>query len=285
MTKVIAEIGVNHNGIVDIAKQLIVAAKGADAWAVKFQKRDVDLCYADEELKRPCGSPWGTTVEDKVRGRELSWNEMDEIVDYCEKIDIAFACSCFDLRSLAELNSRYGPRIAFNKIPSAMAMHDEFVRAVAGYRRLTFISTGLLNSFEQIRSQCTILEKEKCPYIINHCVALYPTPLDRLDLNIIKRLSGMFPPPSFCEGIGYSGHEVGVLPSVIAALLGAQYVERHVTINRTMYGADHAASLEPQGLWRLVRDIGTLDLIGGSFEKRLRGDEKNPVKRFDVKAQ
>ncbi|UCG53534.1 MAG: N-acetylneuraminate synthase family protein [Candidatus Latescibacterota bacterium] len=273
--KIIAEIGINHNGSIESAKTMALIAKEAGADFVKLQKRDISSCYSIEELREPCKSPWGSTVEAKVRGRELSWDEVSDFARFCEKNEIGWSASCFDAKSFKELQS-YEP--AFNKVPSGLAIHRDYLQMVAKAKRLTLISTGLLGSMDEIISAAEIFEDAGCEYVINHCVALYPCPEERLNLRVIPRLidTFLYGDMAHCSAIGYSGHEVGILPTVIAAQFGAIWIERHFTLDRAWYGADQSASLEPQGLHRLVRDIRSLSLLQGDSLK-LKGDEKIPV--------
>ena len=280
--KIIGEIGINHNGDMEIAKLLIKAAYDAGCDWVKFQKREPDFCYSPEELQKPCDSPWGITIEDKVRGRELDWNDFLEIDNFCKELGIGWSASCFDLASARRLHTMF-PRRPFNKVASAMALRETFVGAVAEQGLFTFLSTGLFESLEDIFECTSIFEKHECPYVVMHCVPNYPAPIERLNLNFITALKeeyaegGVF---KWCKGIGYSGHEISLMPSVVAAALGADYIERHITLDRALYGADQAASVEPQGLARLVRDVKQTDLILGEHDKILYGDEKNPVPYF-----
>ena len=278
MTKIIAELGINHLGDIEIAKRMICSAKDAGADYVKFQKRDVDWCYTSEELKNSCESPWGTTVEDKVRGRELNWDQFKEIDRFCRNLCIDWSASCFDLKSLNDLESLF-PYRPWNKVPSAMAVHQEFIESVARYKRLALVSIGLCTD-KQVESISDTFERHGCDYVFLHTTALYPCPLDRLNLSVIPVLVEAFHEKKHCVGVGYSGHEVGVMPSVMACGMGAMWIERHFTLDRSMYGADQAASLEPEGLKRLVRDIRSLSSIRGDGVRRLLGDEKNPVRYF-----
>jgi N-acetylneuraminate synthase len=276
--KVVAELGINSNGCLKTLKSMALEAKASGADFLKLQKRDIDLCYTPEELMAPCDSPWGTTVECKVRGREHSWEELESFDKYTKLLEIGWSASCFDLRSLRWLEEKFPDR-PFNKVASAMALHPEFLKAVASYQRLTLLSTGLLAD-HGIVNAADVFEDAQCPYVIMHTVALYPCPLERLNLQVISVLQELFHKKQFCMGIGYSGHETGVLPSTIAAGLGATWIERHFTLDRAMYGGDQAASLEPKGLANLVRDIRSLPLIKGTGVRKFHGDEKNPVKHF-----
>lgn len=281
--KIIAELGINHNGDVSVLEEMILSAKACDVDYVKIQKRDVERCYTSEQLEAKCESPWGNTVRNKVAGRELDWDDIHHIDIFCRDNDVPWFASCWDLQSLADMKY-YFPDMPLNKIPSAMVKFPKFVSAVAKQQKLTLISTALCESYDEIRVICQVFENVHCPYVVNHCVALYPCPVGRVNVNNVEQLCGFFESPcvwDYCKGVGYSGHEVGLLPTVIAVQLGATWVERHFTLDRSMYGADQAASLEPQGLARLVRDIRSLDVIGGSRLKVLSGDEKISVTWFD----
>ena len=279
---VIAEIGINHNGDLDKAKMLIKAAYDAGCDWVKFQKREIEYCYTEEELKNPCDSPWGNTIEDKVRGRELSWNDFLDLDKFCRNLGIGWSASCFDLVSLRRLDSMFTQR-PFNKVASAMALRKKFVEETAEQGIFTFLSTGLFETLEDIFECTKIFEEAKCPYVVMHCVPNYPAPIERLNLKFIHLLKVEYLDGNVfthCKGIGYSGHEISLMPSVVAAALGADYIERHITLDRALYGADQAASVEPQGLKRLVRDVKQTEEILGEYDKVLYGDEKNPVPYF-----
>lgn len=278
--QIIAEIGINHNGSIDLARHLADMAKECGCDFVKLQKREIDWCYSDEQLRAHCESQWGTTVEDKVRGRELSWDEIEEFDQHCKSIDMQWICSCFDLKSLRYLAANF-PHLPLMKVPSALAMRTQYLVEVAEYKKRTLISAGLLTN-EQLQGAADLFDARECEYILNHCQALYPCPQERINMAVLPIMRHFYHERPFCMGIGYSGHETGVLPSVVAALLGALYVERHITLDRALQGSDHAASLEKQGLARLVRDIRDLDVIMGSATRELHGDEKNPVTYWRV---
>ncbi len=281
---IIAELGINHNGDLELAKKMALAAKAAGCDMVKIQKRSIEHCYTPQELVFPCESPWGATVRAKVEGRELDWDQVRVFDEFCKSIDLPWFASCFDLQSFRDYdNNFYAP---VNKIASAMALHQKFLEEVAREQTLTLISTGLLD-LQGIRDVARTFEVHDCPYVMNHCVALYPAPPDRLNLMQIRAIQREMEVPvhPHFRGVGYSGHEVSVLPSVIAASLGATFIERHFTLDRSLYGADQAASLEPEGMRRLVRDIRSLEQIMGSqLPRELQGDEKNPVMHFDADA-
>lgn len=287
---VTAELGINHNGKLGLAKQLATVARDAGCDYVKLQKRNPEWCYSPEELARPCESPWGTTVGDKVRARELSWDDVHEFDKHCRAIGIKWFASCFDLHSLRKLHE-YFPDRDWNKVAGCMVFFPEFLAEVAAQGKPTMISCAFLEtpsgSSNRMTETATTFERAGCAYVLMHCQPIYPCDPERLNLNVVRDLplwkargELSFPSPLHCLGIGYSGHESGVMPSVVAAVLGARWIERHITIDRTMYGADQAASLEPDGLRRLVRDLRSLETIMGNGEHRLRGDEKRPVTFF-----
>jgi N-acetylneuraminate synthase len=272
---VIAELGINYNGDLAMACHMASVARDCGADFIKLQKRDPDWCYTDLEMAMPCKSPWGTTVEDKVRGRELNWDQIHKFDEHCKAERIRWFSSCFDLKSLRELHEFFPDR-PWNKIPSAMARHKAFVREVAKQKIPTLISAGLSKD-EELDEITSIFELEGCKYVVNHCIALYPSPDNRLELEAIPIMWQRYGEAPKCLGIGYSGHERGILPSVMAARMGARWIERHFTLDRTAYGADQAASLEPEGFRRMCRDIRRIPEIIGSGNRNPRGDEKIPV--------
>lgn len=283
--RIITDIGINSNRDLNIAKHLAWITKQSGADYVKLQKRNPDLCYSPEELAKPCNSPWGTTVRAKVFGREFSWDEIAEFAAYCDQIGIEWSASCFDLDSLWELHKRY-PKRPFNKIASSMALRKEFVQEVAKQGVFTLISAALCDN-DQIDEIVEIFVEAKCRWVLNHCCPKYPAPPERLNLRVIGNFITKYCWKPYFAGVGWSGHETGVLPSVLAAYLGCTFVERHITHDRAAYGADQAASLEERGLQILVRDIRSIELILGDGIRMFYGDEKNPVtfwKRPDEKA-
>jgi len=281
MPKVIADIGINHNGDISKVLEMIDAVKHCGADYVKLQKRDIESCYTEEDLSKPCSSPWGATVGDKVYGRELAWSDFHLIANRCDERSLGWSASCFDLKSLEELETLYGERIAFHKVPSAMAKHEAFLKQVASYGRLTFISVGLASNLHEVKTVCRIFEELSCKYVLNITTALYPTSLARCNIARIETIRNFrFCELHHCVGVGYSGHEVGLLPSIVAVCFGATHIERHFTLDRSWYGADQASSLEPEGLRRLCRDVSQIEDIAGSPKIQLMGDEKNPVTFF-----
>lgn len=276
MRMLTAEIGINHQGDRGLAIEMVKAAKKAGADVVKFQKRDIGAIYSPEELEKPCKSPWGETVRDKVTGRELSWKAYDDIVHECEKLKISFAISCFDFESLIELEDRFGDEIEYHKVPAAMATDFEFLKLVASYRRDTLISTGLCHDLTQIRTVARYFAARNCRYVLMHSTALYPTPARRLNIAVIEELRREFHDEHYCKGIGYSGHDEGIWPTIFAATLGADYIERHFTLDRSGYGGDQSCSLLPDEFKEMGDIIRRIPAALGSRHKKLLGDEKRP---------
>lgn len=265
----IAEIGINHNGDINIAKQLIDVAKNCGCDAVKFQKRTIDIVYTPEFLSSPRKSPWGTTQREQKAGLEFGKKEYDEIDRYCEQKGIEWFASAWDLESQKFLQ-QYD--LKYNKLASAMLIHRPLLEAIASEKKHTFISTGM-STFEEIGQALEIFQKSDCPYTLMHCVSTYPCPDQDCNLQMIKVLSQKYNCP-----VGYSGHEVGVLPSVLAVALGATVVERHITLDRAMYGSDQAASLEHRGLELLIRDARLVDTVLGDGRKRILPAEEKTAK-------
>jgi len=261
---VIAEIGINHNGDMAIAKQLIDAAHAAGCDAVKFQKRTIDLVYTAEVLAQSRESPWGSTQRAQKEGLEFGEADYDEIDRYCRGLGIDWFASAWDVPSQTFL-SKY--RLKYNKIASAMITHRGVVEAVAKERKLTFLSTGMA-TLEEVDAAVAIFRAHDCPFILMHVVSTYPTPDADLNLVSLETLRRRYD-----VAVGYSGHEASIEPSVMAALLGAVAIERHITLDRTMYGSDQSASLEPVELDRLVQQLKSLHQMLGDGEKRITADE------------
>jgi len=252
---IIAEIGINHNGSVEIAKQLIDVAKDAGADAVKFQKRTIDLVYTKEMLDSPRESPWGTTQRAQKEGLEFGIKEYKEIDDYCKEKGIEWFASAWDLESkkfLRQYNCKY------NKIASAMIVYEDLLKEVASEKKHTFISTGM-TEFEQIDRAVEIFRNAGCPFELMHCVSTYPMEDEDANLNCIKTLRDRYQ----CN-VGYSGHEVGLAVSYAAAALGITSLERHITLDRAMYGSDQAASVEPAGFRHLIGAVRKIEKAMGN---------------------
>lgn len=257
---VIAEIGINHNGDLNIAKELIDTAKSTGCDAVKFQKRTLDVVYTKEYLESPRDSPWGTTQKEQKEGLEFDKKEYDEIDAYCKKVGIEWLASAWDVESQIFLRSY---DLKYNKVASAMLTHLPLLEEIAKEGKHTFISTGM-SSFEQIDQAIDIFKKHNCDYTLLHCVSTYPCRDEDCNLRVISSLKDRYECP-----VGYSGHEAGILPSVIAVALGANTLERHITLDKTMYGSDQSASLEEQELEQLVTDARRVEGILGDGMKRI----------------
>lgn len=273
MVYIIAEIGINHNGDLSIAKKLIDLAADAGCDAVKFQKRTLDLVYTKEELDKSRESPWGTTNRQQKEGLEFGKEEYDEIDRYCKEKGLAWSASTWDLESQKFLQ-QYD--LEFNKIASAMLTHDELLETIAKEGKHTYISTGM-STLEQIDHAVEIFRQHSCPFTVMHCTSTYPTDIAESNVRVIQTLAERYPDS---KGIGFSGHEKGLLPTLLAVSLGATVVERHITLDRTMYGSDQAASLEPTGLRLLCRDARQVNIILGDGVKKVYDSEKPIIKKL-----
>jgi N-acetylneuraminate synthase len=250
----IAEIGINHNGDLKIAKKLIDNAKEANFDSVKFQKRTIDKVYSKEALDAKRESPWGTTNREQKEGLEFSYEEYKEIDKYCKEKNIDWFASAWDLDSLDFLNKF---NLKFNKIASAMIIDKKFLKAVAKQKKYTFISTGM-STIQDISEAVNIFKEADCPFELMHCVSTYPMKPEEANLKTILALRDMFK----CN-VGYSGHENGVSVSLAAALLGISSLERHITLDRSMYGSDQSASLEFSGMKNLTESIKKMSIALG----------------------
>jgi len=268
---VIGEVGINHNGDMSIVKQLIDGAKWAGADLVKFQKRTIDKVYTKEELDKPRESVWGKTNRDQKNGLELSEKDYDEIDRYCKEIGIGWFASPWDLWSI-EFLKKYKPE--YWKIPSALLTHIELCTKIAQLGKYTFIATGM-STIEEISKIVSIFKSYECPFELMHCNSAYPADEKDLNLNVIPYFKKLFS----CN-VGYSGHEVGLPPSIIAVALGATSVERHITLNRTMYGSDQAASVEIDGFRKLVQMIRQTEIVLGDGIKTITPKEAECKKKL-----
>ena len=262
---VIAEIGINHNGDIDITKQLIDAAVAAGCNAVKFQKRTIDVVYTQEYLEGLRESPWGTTQRDQKGGLEFGKEEYDIIDNYCREKDILWSASAWDEQS-QEFLRQYD--LPFNKVASAMLTHLPLLEMIATEGRHTFISTGM-STYKDIDAAVEIFGKHNCPYTLFHCVSTYPCRDEDCNVSALNHLAERYHCP-----VGYSGHEAHSLPTVVAIALGAQAIERHITLDKDMYGSDQSASLEPNELTEMIRDIQKVPAIMGSGAKVVLDAEK-----------
>jgi len=261
---IIGEIGINHNGDVDIAKDLIKAAKEAGCDAVKFQKRTIEKVYSKEELDNPRESPWGTTNRQQKEGLEFGQPEYEQIDEYCKQLGIEWFASAWDTESqefLQKFNLKY------NKIASAMMVYEDLLKLVAAEGRHTFISTGM-STLEEIDRAVEIFKNKGCSFEVMHCVSTYPMEDTDANLNCISTLRERYG----CD-IGYSGHEVGLAVSYAAAALGITSLERHITLDRAMYGSDQASSVEIAALMSLVGAVRKIEMALGDGKKVILDSE------------
>ena len=264
-TYIIAEIGINHNGSLDTAKRLIDVAAVAGCDAVKFQKRNPDVCVPDHQKEIMRDTPWGrmTYLEYKYRV-EFEKEEYDEIDKYCKERGIEWSASPWDLDSLEFLNQY---NIPFIKIPSAMITNEALMKASAKTGKRVIFSTGM-STLEESDQAVEWMKNAGADFALLHCNSAYPAPLEDLNLSCIKTLKDRYN----CE-VGYSGHEFRLGTTVAAVYLGATILERHITLDRTMWGSDHLSSVEPQGLIKLVRGVRELELAYGDGVKRVTDGE------------
>lgn len=268
-TFITAEIGINHNGQLELAKSLIDAAIAAGCDAVKFQKRTVDVVYTPEELAQPLESPFGLTSGDYKRGREFGYEQYAEIDRYCRQRGIMWFASCWDEGSV-DFIERFNPPC--QKLASACLTDDGLLRHHRGAGRPILLSTGM-SRLEQIDHAVDVLGREDL--VLLHATSTYPSQTDELNLKMIPRLVERYDVP-----IGYSGHEVGLYTTLAAMVLGACVLERHITLDRAMWGTDQAASVEPQGFARLVKDVRAVELALGDGIKRVYESEIPVMRRL-----
>ena len=273
-TYIIAEVGINHNGDMDIAKKLIDVAAKAGCDAVKFQKRTIDLVYSPEELSAYRISPWGRTNGQQKHGLEFSIAQLASLQEYARLLKLDFSASAWDLQSLAEVES-LNPD--FHKVASAMLTSKEMLDQIAGYDRRTYISTGM-SELNEIYNAVQIFRDHQCEFILMHTCSQYPSENKNINLRRMTMLRDRLG-----HRVGYSGHERGLQISIAAVAMGATAIERHITLDRTMYGSDQAASLEPDGLYKLVRDIRIVEEAMGTdkvsilaVERPIRNKLANP---------
>ncbi len=268
----IAEAGINHNGDLDLALQLIKVAFDAGCDAVKFQKREPLICVPIHMRSQMRETPWGemTYLEYKQK-IEFGKSEYDQISSYCRKLNFDWSASAWDLPSLEFLDQYDLP---FNKVASALTTNLEFLSEVARRKKITYLSVGMCD-YEDIDNAVAIFKDENCPIILMHTISNYPANESDLNLKMIQTLSRKYNLP-----VGYSGHESSITPSIVAATLGAKVIERHITLDRSMWGTDHAASLEFSGLRNLVGSLRKIDLVLGDGVKREVAGEKEIAKKM-----
>jgi N-acetylneuraminate synthase len=255
---IVAEIGINHNGNVELAKKLIDTAVLGGCDAVKFQKRTIDVVYRPDELQKPRENPFGQTNGDLKRGLEFGAAQYDAIDRYCKDKNVLWYASCWDEASV-DFMEQFDPPCY--KIASASLTDDRLLRYHRRYQKPIIISTGM-STLEQVDHAVEVLGTQDL--LILHCTSTYPSAVEELNLHAIQTLRDRYDVP-----IGYSGHEVGLATSVAAAALGACMIERHITLDRSMWGSDQSASIEPQGVWRLVKDIRAIERAMGDGKKCL----------------
>ena len=272
MVTIIVEIGTNHMGDVNVAKQIIDIAVDSGANIVKLQRKNVEKIYTKKFLDSYLESPWGTTQREMRLHREFSDKQFKEIDNYCKKKKIPWFVSCWDVESQIHMRKF---KTKYNKVASAMIIHKELLEEIAKEEKYTFISTGM-SEMKDIENAVKIFKKYKCPFELMHCNSAYPIADDEANLKLIPTLKKKFK----CK-VGYSGHEIGATNvSVPAVMMGANSIERHVTVSRANYGYDQAASLEKEGLRKLVRDIRILDKIMGNGKKKIWASEKPNIKKL-----
>ena len=268
-TFIVAEIGINHNGDMSICKELIDVASESGCNAVKFQKRDINKVYTQDFLNSYRESPWGTTQRDQKSGLEFDLNEYKEINQYCKEKGIEWFASAWDLNSqkfLQQFNCKY------NKIASAMIVYEDLLKMVAKEGRHTFISTGM-TTYDDIQKAVDIFREADCPFELMHTVSTYPMKVENANLNMINTLRDKFQ----CN-VGYSGHEVGLAISYAAAAFNITSLERHITLDRAMYGSDQSASVEPQGFRQLVSSVRVIEEAMGDGVKYFI-EEEEPISK------
>ena len=273
----IAEIGINHNGDISIAKQLIDAASDAGFDAVKFQKRTVDKVYTKEFLESPRESPWGTTQLDQKQGLEFSASEYKEIDSYCKERRIQWSASAWDIDAQQFLQQF---DCAFNKVASPMLGHVPLLKLIAAEKKRTFISTGM-STLEEIDEVVNIFRNANCPFELMHCNSTYPMQEQDANLLCIPMLKERYR----CD-VGYSGHESSLIKVCTTAVaLGATSLERHITLDRAMYGSDQAASIEINALRNFVESVRAIPYVLGSGKKVLTEAEKKVREKLRISVQ
>ena len=264
----IGEIGINHNGDIAIAKKLIKRAKDCKFDAIKFQKRNIDIVYDKKTLDTPRESPWGKTTREQKIGLEFEKAEYDEIDKYCKELEIDWFASAWDLKSLEFLENY---NLKYHKIASAMIVDQKFLEEVAKKKKHTFISTGM-STKENIDNAVNVFKKNNCSFELMHCVSTYPMKVEDANLITINQLKKEYN----CD-VGYSGHENGVLVSLVAFMQGITSLERHITLDRAMYGSDQSASLEISGMKNLTESIDKILLSLGKPSLGKIIDDELPI--------
>ena len=270
----IAEIGINHNGNIETAKKLIDSAAEAGFNAVKFQKRNIDIVYSKEFLSMNRESPWGSTQGEQKRGLEFGKKEYDEINNHCKDRNIQWSASAWDLDS-QEFLRQYN--LPFNKIASPMLGHKPLIKKIIAEKIKTFISTGM-STLEEIDEIVDMFKKSNCEFELMHCNSSYPLKEEDANIRCIPMLNKRYD----CK-VGYSGHESSLLKVCLAAAcLGATSIERHITLDRTMYGSDQAASIESGSLKNFVDSVRKMKSILGGEIKKITPIEKTMREKLRI---
>lgn len=266
---VIAEIGINHNGSLELAKKMIAGAASAGADAVKFQKRTPEICVPPEQRNIERDTPWGRMTYMDYRYKvEFGEEEYAEIDRFCKEHDVLWTASCWDEPSV-EFIEKFNP--AFHKAPSALLTNLDLLKKMHDTGKPLMLSSGM-STMNEIEKALDYLGHDNI--LLAHSTSTYPCPLDELNLRVINTLQDKYPDIP----IGYSGHETGLAPTWAAVTLGASFVERHVTLDRAMWGSDQAASVEIGGLFRLVSNIRDIEVALGDGEKKVY-DSELPVRK------
>lgn len=259
-----AEIGINHNGNLETAKKLIDTAVAAKCDSVKFQKRTIDEVYTSEFLNSPRQSPWGTTQREQKEGLEFNQKQYDEIDAYCQERKIDWFFSAWDIKSQIFMR-RYN--LQYNKVASPVLTNLPLLKTIAEEKKYTFIATGM-STWEEIDVAVGLFQKYDCPFELMHCVSVYPMPVEYANLKMIPELK-----KRYGGSVGYSSHELGNLATLGAVTLGARSVERHITLDRNMYGSDQAFSVEPAELVKYVKQIHDMESALGTGQRILSQKE------------
>ena len=268
----IAEIGINHNGSLNLAKKLIDLAKKNNFDAVKFQKRNPDTSTPINQKDKMRDTPWGYISYLNYKKKiEFNYSDYKKIETYCRKVGIIWFASAWDIESQIFLRKF---KCKYNKVASAMLTNLKLLEEIAKEKKHTFISTGM-SSINDIKKCVKIFKKYKCKFTLMHCISTYPAEEETLNLKMIAKLKKIFK----CD-VGYSGHEKTVSPSVIAFMMGATVIERHITLDRSMWGTDQSASLSNNGLHALSTMLRKIPLMLGDGKKRISSEEKMMLKKF-----
>ncbi len=275
---IVAEIGINHNGSLETALELIDAAKAADCDYVKFQVRSPRICVPRDQWDKPRSTPWGEMTYIQYKERiELSLDDYGRIDEHCQQVGIGWFVSPWDIPAYERMNERF--TFPLWKIASASLTDHRLLEAVGSYPREVVLSTGM-STMEEVTEAVNILRRAGTHITLCHCNSTYPCPNNDLNLRCISTFQESFLKPGHVEAIGYSGHEVGLAPTVAAVALGATYIERHITLDRASWGTDQSASVEPEGFRRLVRYIRTTEDAMGDGVKRVTEGELEPRERL-----